>query len=182
MINEFSKRTLNFEVLTKEQMLECIDEIVDLSFQSFGNNSWSAEQYLTDLPFKWNLSSFVHDGQDLVGYVIFSSYLKKEEVIGHAHNIAINMKYRGMGLSQKLMTYSKDLCVKNRIGAITIEITKSLSAQHIIGVIEKLGYSRILNEDDLLDYLTTRNKAHLMQQYLDGSNSVYLNQIMLQEK
>ena len=166
--------SIKLEVLTRDKMLQHIDEIMNISKEAFSNKSWSKNQFLQELPDKWRLSSMIKYDNEVVGFRIESSYSLQGYKTAHMHYIAILEKYRGMGFSKKLHIFTKKICVNAEISQMTTETTEGVSHSQAHRTFEKIGYVQIRDKDLIIDYLKSKNKMDLLPQYLSGLSKIYI--------
>lgn len=168
------KNSITIEILTKDKMLQHINDIIHISNEAFSDKSWTKTQFLCDLPDKWRLSSMIKYENKVVGFRIESSYSLQGYKTAHMHYIAILEKYRGMGFSKKIHIFTKNLCVNEKISQMTTETTEGVSHSQTHRTFEKIGYVQIRDKDLIIDYLKAKNKIDLLLQYIEGISKIYI--------
>ena len=170
----YMNNSITIEILTKEKMLQYINQIMSISKDAFKDKSWSKAQFMYELPDKWRLSSMVKYENEVVGFRVDSSYSLRGYKTAHMHYIAILEKYRGMGFSKKIHIFTKYLCVNADISQMTTETTEGVSHSQANRTFEKIGYVRIRDKDLIIDYLKAKNKIDLLPQYIEGISKIYI--------
>ncbi|NLW22144.1 MAG: ribosomal protein S18-alanine N-acetyltransferase [Tissierellia bacterium] len=98
-----------------------LDRVMEIENKTF-NPPWSREAFLLEIT-KNLLAKYIVatvDG-DIAGYG--GIWLILDE--GHITNIAVDEKYRRMGVGSKILEGLIQLCIDRNIGAITLEVRKS---------------------------------------------------------
>ncbi|GMG95679.1 ribosomal protein S18-alanine N-acetyltransferase [Tepidimicrobium xylanilyticum] len=109
------------EISIREMREEDLDRVMEIEAETF-NPPWSREAFLLELT-KNILAKYIvvlADGE-IAGYG--GVWLIIDE--GHITNIAIDKKYRGLGLGKALLEGLIQICVDRNIRAITLEVRKS---------------------------------------------------------
>lgn len=109
------------DISIREMRESDLDRIMEIEKNTFFP-PWSREAFLLELT-KNLLAKYIValvDG-DIAGYG--GIWLIIDE--GHVTNIAVEEKYRGLGVGNKLLEGLIQLCIDRSIGAMTLEVRKS---------------------------------------------------------
>jgi ribosomal protein S18 acetylase RimI-like enzyme len=87
---------LMFEKLTKSRCVENLDDFIAVSCDV---SNWGEEQFLSDLPGKWDLSLSVWDDKP-IAYTILS---KKWSDRIHIHQFMVKAEYRSSGIGSLML-------------------------------------------------------------------------------
>lgn len=82
--------------------------------------TWSIENFLIDLPEKWERSLIVFEGQHPVAYAIIS---RKPHSI-HLHHLIVGRAHRGSGIGEKLLDAAVDQARLARL-PLTLKVHES---------------------------------------------------------
>ena len=97
--------TAYIKPLTKEKLKELLPAFLDIDAGTLGEQ-WIDENFLYDLPDKWQLSFFSsNDTHDVMGFIIASS---KTEAI-HIHRLAVDRHFQSKGIGQQLVEMVKEV-------------------------------------------------------------------------
>jgi ribosomal protein S18 acetylase RimI-like enzyme len=131
-------------LLTKEKLKEQLAVLLAVDAATPGQH-WTAENFLYDLPDKWELSFFsTSDGQEVSGFVIASS---KNETI-HIHRLAVGGNFQVRGIGKQLVEVVKSRALNRKVRSITLKVaTQNASA---ILFYHKLGF--FISKDEGVNY------------------------------
>ena len=92
---------LNFEVLTKNKLIEELDQLILLDKEAFESEAWDQSSFLYDLPGKFNYSILIYLNNQLIGYSINS--IKSEYC--HIHRFVVKNTFNNLGLGSKMIDF-----------------------------------------------------------------------------
>lgn len=161
--------------LTKENITQYMNDLVQISKMGFGERGWNEENFLLDLQGKWNLSFIAIIDKKIVGFRIATSYYYYGIETGHANYICINKDFRRIGLSLILDQHTKELCRKAGLSQITVETDEIRTPAHDLHL--KMGYTQITDPIKIKEYLKSKNKLYQLKIYLKNNARVYIEYI-----
>ena len=90
------------EVLQKEFLVDHIQEFIYIA-SDIPKESWVIENYIYELPEKWNLSLIIRDvkSQILTGFIITSD----KGTYYHIHKYAVHPDFRSSGIGYRLLQF-----------------------------------------------------------------------------
>lgn len=144
-------------VSVREMRESDIDRILEIERESF-SPPWSREAFLLEIT-KNILAKYIvaEINGNVVGYG--GIWLIIDE--GHITNIAVDEKYRGLGVGNRILEGLIQLCIDRNIKAITLEVRKSneiaKSLYKKYGFVEhgiRPGYYLDNNEDAIIMWKT----------------------------
>ncbi|MFA5577538.1 MAG: ribosomal protein S18-alanine N-acetyltransferase [Tissierellaceae bacterium] len=111
-----------------------LDRIMEIEEDSF-TSPWPKNSFLLEITSN-QLARYIVAELDglVVGYG--GIWLIIDE--GHITNIAVESKYRGLGLGKKLVEGLIDICIDRKIRAMTLEVRRSNTAAQ--GLYRKYGF------------------------------------------
>ncbi len=120
--------------LTKEKLKEQLAVLLAVDAATPGER-WTAENFLCDLPDKWELSFFsTNDAQEVSGFVVASS--KNESI--HIHRLAVGGNFQARGIGKQFVEAVKNKALDRKVRSITLKVaTQNASA---ILFYHKLGF------------------------------------------
>lgn len=146
-------RILNFEGNAAKYINELIR--LDRACLSTYSTVWTEDNFMLDLPQKGQLSKLAILEDNLIGYLICSSY--QDQRICHIHRLAVRSDYRRLGIAQRLCKTSFRECLKLGISKVTVETANTdIPAKNLY---TKLSL-RLLGGVELDDYISRRGKEH----------------------
>lgn len=108
---------LEFKKLTRDLVLAKLSDLAYIC-RDVPHENWEDNQYLIDLPGKWDLSIVSLSGDNLIGYIIAS---EKEFSVAHIHKFIVNPSYRGQGIGKKMLDEFIKISGKNNT-KITLKV------------------------------------------------------------
>ena len=127
---------------TKEILKKYIDAIIrDTS--DFEYNNWKEENFLLDLPDKWEFSIALFDGSSITGFSINS---RKSDVF-YMHFFYILKKYRKSKAGEGLLNACENKAAENKLQIVRLKCNKNNFAA--LNFYLKNGYA--INKTDLHD-------------------------------
>jgi len=124
-----------FENLTRERVLELMNPLVDVSRDV---SNWGPDEFLFELPDKYQLSFCVQD-RGVAGYVIMS---RKWIDRVHIHQFMVHPTRRGTGLGQQIL----EEAVKRAAGA-PLSLKVSIANKGAIKFYERNGFQNEKTEN-----------------------------------
>ena len=127
------------ERLTKELLISRLNEIIEISKEAIPGENWSEENYLYDLPRKWELSRVVIVDDKIVGYTIIS---EKESSL-HLHKIVVKKNSRGKGIGRMLLQNLEEIGEKSvtlKVGIENVDAKKFYASLNYLKICEGNGY------------------------------------------
>lgn len=115
---------------------EHLDEISELEKQCF-NRPWSKKSLESELSNKNAVFTVAKLNDKIVGYVGMYDILKE----GYINNIAVNKKFRNMGVGTELLNYLIRYANNNDLEFITLEVRES--NDNAIRLYKKLGFKKV---------------------------------------
>ncbi|HEY8363124.1 MAG TPA: ribosomal protein S18-alanine N-acetyltransferase [Tissierellaceae bacterium] len=109
------------DIIIRTMELKDLDRVMEIETESF-TTPWSRDSFLLEIT-KNRLAKYVVAEIDglVVGYG--GIWLIIDE--GHITNIAVDKRYRGLGIGKKIIEGLIDLCKNNGITSMTLEVRKS---------------------------------------------------------
>jgi ribosomal protein S18 acetylase RimI-like enzyme len=107
---------MTFRKLDKEYLDDHADEFLSL-IKGWKFSEWGKENFLYELPKKWDFSFAVFDGDNLAGFCIASNKIMDAYYI---HLIFIAPSQRGKNLGKKMIEHATDISKKAGISKIEL--------------------------------------------------------------
>ncbi len=138
---------------------EDLDAIYKIEIESM-ENAWSYNLIEKDLIHNIHSKYFVVEGSDgVVGFC--ATMLVIDEV--HITNIAVNLKYRGMGLGRRILEFAIDHYSGMNLKGITLEVNvKNVVA---IELYKSMGFEIVGKRSG---YYANNEDAYIMWKYIEG--------------
>ena len=115
-----------------------LEQVMAIEEEAYGEHHWSRESFCNEL--ENNLSvyfSAVDENNNLVGYL--GAWLIFEEA--HVTTIAVKSDFKKQGIADRLMVELIDICYKNMVKFITLEVR--VSNIPALGLYAKWGFSDV---------------------------------------
>lgn len=124
--------------LDKERILENIDRLIEIDSAIFDEEgTWTLDNFLMDLDYKWDYSLTVLIANQIVGFIVCS--VKDDNL--HIHRLAILPEYQMNKIGGRLLDCVCDLCVKYCLKYVTLQVKKfNINAQRFY---ERYGFEMI---------------------------------------
>lgn len=139
---------LIFKKLDKEDCKKLIPRLSKIGIDLEWEN-WVEDNYLMDLPCKWDLSFTCSLNDEIVGYVFLSKKLENQIYI---HRFIIDKNYRHKGIGKKILEQIQKEAIDN-INILSLRVNENnIEAQNFY---KKNGFSI----EDILDgdYVLSKN-------------------------
>lgn len=138
---------------------EDLDAIYKIEIESM-ENAWSYNLIEKDLIHNIHSKYFVVEGSDgVVGFC--ATMLVIDEV--HITNIAVDLKYRGMGLGRRILEFAIDHYSGMNLKGITLEVNvKNVVA---IELYKSMGFEIVGKRSG---YYANNEDAYIMWKYIEG--------------
>lgn len=109
------------EILIRKMGIEDLDRVMEIEEESF-TTPWSRDSFLLEIT-KNKLARYIVSEIDglVVGYG--GIWLIIDE--GHITNIAVDKKYRGLGVGKRIIEGLIQLCKDSGVTSVTLEVRKS---------------------------------------------------------
>jgi ribosomal-protein-alanine acetyltransferase len=130
--------------------------IFEIENQSFGNEAFNKRQfkYLAKSPTSHFVVAEIEN--QIGGYLILTT--RRNSKLLRIYSLATNPNFRGMGIGEKLMNYTKDFAAKQLFDTISLEVKESNSAA--ITLYQKMGF---VSTGKKMDYYGQGQHALVMQ-------------------
>jgi ribosomal-protein-alanine N-acetyltransferase len=123
--------------ITPESMTaEDLDEVLSIETVSFPT-PWSRQMFLDELAHRHSRLIVFRASRQIVGYMCFWQVLDE----AHLFNIAVADTKRGRGIGLKIMQYLDEICRRNGMNRIILEVARRNSAARAL--YKKAGFSSI---------------------------------------
>lgn len=118
--------------LTKAYIINNLIELMEIDSE-INQEAWTVDNFLCELPQKWDLSFVATFDKQLVGFVIVS---KKEKSI-HIHRLAVKARFQSRGIGATLIEHVSEEAKKQHL-KITLKVYRD--NQRAIAFYRKLGF------------------------------------------
>ncbi len=137
-------RNIVYEQITRGYLEANLERFfaIESNWTELGEEAWTEDNFLLELPLKWDLSFLCKDGdgESIIGYVI-GSCSKDDPSISQVNKIIVDNSYRGMGIGTKLMDLYTQACLKRGIKYSQLKaLTNNNKANTFY---DRLGYYQI---------------------------------------
>lgn len=109
---------MNIITLTRQTLLENIEELVEVDRVIKIDKNWRYENFLAELSGKWNNSYIALRENTIAGFIICSI---KDETTLHIHRLAIRREFQNMGIGTKLVTHVIN-STNSKINRLTLKV------------------------------------------------------------
>lgn len=89
--------------LNKELLVICINEFIEIDKNIPFEPTWTQDNFMVDLPGKWEYSFIAINGVRVVGFSIASVKKIDGKACGYLHRIAISLEFQNKGIGRRLM-------------------------------------------------------------------------------
>jgi hypothetical protein len=142
--------TIEIRPLNVDTLSGNIDAFLAIDQKVFGAGAWAAENFLADMPMKWDFSSFAVANDNIIGFLIASS-----PASGLAHLNRIAVSRQALGLGARLVEDLETRCVAHDQRAISLEFENQLG---VGGFYIRCGYADA-DEHERQAYLMMKGKS-----------------------
>ncbi|NOQ38622.1 GNAT family N-acetyltransferase [archaeon] len=157
--NESVEIDKSYELITRNCMLKTLDLFLALEsiWTDLGEKEWTEDNFLLDLPLKWNLSFMCKNRSDesIIGYIIASQKPGTQNgAISNVNKIIVDNAYRGNGVGKHLMELYTQACLEQ--GLKKSQLKALVDNKDANTFYKKLGYNiidTVKGTDDLTRYL-----------------------------
>ncbi len=156
---------MNFKI--REMTHSDIDSILKIEQLCYGAHHWSKESFQTELSNK--ISSYhciVDENDNCVGYMGIWKIMDE----AHVTNLSVHPDFQNKKLAHKLLLNAIDICYREKIKFITLEVRKSnLKAIHLYEKFgfKSLGYRKKYYQDNNEDALIMWSENIFDKKYKD---------------
>jgi len=131
---------MNIKKLNAEDLYCLIDSLQEIDNSTTVKvEEWNCDNFLHDLPEKWNLSRFLFLNDKLIGYLICS----KKENSFHIHRFVVSEKYQNKGAGSLLLNALIYSIPKGNL--LTLKVKKY--NKNAIQFYEKRNFKKFAEED-----------------------------------
>lgn len=130
-------KKISVETLT-EEFLKChYDNFLYLEREwvALGDRPWNQEKFLSELPDKWEMSSYASEGDKIVGYAIISSIPKNNQA--YLRKILVDRECIGKGVGSLLLNETIRKCTEKGIEKLIFKVRTN--AKSAIKLYEKFN-------------------------------------------
>jgi ribosomal-protein-alanine N-acetyltransferase len=121
--------------LNEEMVLENMGYLIEID-KTILDDPWAFDNFLMDLPHKWEFSLAVLENERIIGFLICS--VKESNI--HVHRIAVSPEHHGNKTGCALMNHLLADCYKSGIKGVTLKVQNfNIKAQKFY---EKLGFKK----------------------------------------
>ena len=133
---------MTFKQLTKKYLKEHIKDYLDL-ISNWNYVLWQEENFLHELPKKWDYSFAVYDEDKLAGFCIASNKIADAYYI---HLIFISAEARRKSLGKQMLEHAKAIAKKNGVKRIELRCPESNIVA--LGFYQQAGFKTIKKIQD----------------------------------
>ena len=150
-------------------------EYLSLDKDSFGSlDCWKWENFEFNLPDKAYLSFDLHISAELIGYIIGSSYHFNEQTYAHINRIAVKQHARSKGSATILIGEFLHQSNLMKCDSATLEFNALLKLDEFYS---KNGFVQMTDNEVIRDYVMSKQKEHLLEQYLKRDRKVFIRKL-----
>lgn len=150
---------VEIETLNKRSILKYMNALIDIDrniLQSYGNRfsseRWEAENFLLDLPGKWELSLVALTKEKVVGFCICSFYNDDK---CYAYRVVVAEDHKRKNIGKKMIFSLFEKCKAKKIKNIIVEV--NIENVPALQFYNKMGFE-IIESDELIRYLIKKGK------------------------
>ena len=142
-VNEKLENNIRIVKITRNYMIKNLDKFfaIESNWTDLGEKPWKKENFLLDLPLKWELSFAAEKGNSIIGYIIGSKY---DSEISRVNKIMVVSRYRRCGIGKQLMEKYFAACLKKGMKKSELKALVENDAANRFYV--RLGYQKIGKE------------------------------------
>ncbi len=118
--------------LKKNFLSERIDAFIEID-KVIGHELWGQENFLSEMPDKWDLSLVALFNDELIGYLIAS----RKELSIHIHRLAIDQQFQSAGVGKSMVS---KLVTKAKLWKLPISLKVHYENLHAIAFYQKIGF------------------------------------------
>jgi ribosomal protein S18 acetylase RimI-like enzyme len=124
--------------ITRDYMVENLSKLLQMesNWTEIDEKSWNENNFLLDLPYKWELSFAAEDGGEILGYLIGS----KSENTTRVNKIAVRREYRKNHVGTSLMRKFEVACLER--GLYDVEFKALVDNTPAHNFYTSLGYEK----------------------------------------
>ena len=108
------KNSIRVVKITKNYMIKNINKFlaIESNWIDIGEEPWRKENFLFELPLKWELSFAAEKDGLIIGYLIGSEYNKG---LSRVNKIVVDLQYHRCGIGKQLINQYFAVCLKKNI-------------------------------------------------------------------
>lgn len=110
-----------FKVISKVLVKERIADFLN-SIKGWNYSTWQAENFLYELPGKWDFSFAVYSGEELAAFCFASHKIAN---IYYIHLLFVSEMYRGFSLGNSMIKYAGMIAKKYQVAKIGLRCPES---------------------------------------------------------
>lgn len=131
---------IKFVRITKEYLSENLEDFlaIENNWTDLGEAAWSKDNFLLELPLKWNLSFAAEKKGIIVGYILGSML---EHNISRVNKIVVDYNHRKSGIGKKLIELYFEACIREKIKKLELKALIENEAANNFYV--KHGYQKV---------------------------------------
>ncbi len=161
--NESAGIDKSYEQITRSCMLKTLDLFLALEsiWTDLGEKEWTGDNFLLDLPLKWNLSFMCKNRSDasinesIIGYIIASQKPGTQNGdMSNVNKIIVDNAYRGQGIGKHLIALYEQASLEQ--GLKKSQLKALVDNKDANTFYKRLGYDiidTVNGTDDLIRYL-----------------------------
>lgn len=146
-------KSIPFVKISKEFLIENYNVFKELSKQ-IENDYWTLENYLYELPLKWELSEAYILNKQIAGFNIASH--KQDHF--YIHRIVVSKKYHNRGIGKALIFSLINKAKSNNIKSISLKV--AIHNTKAFNFYLKLGFKKV---DETQNYADPRISSYILQ-------------------
>jgi ribosomal protein S18 acetylase RimI-like enzyme len=112
---------MKFEIIKKDELHKNIKNYIHL-IEGWKYSNWKEENFMYELPAKWEFSFSVTIDEKLAAFCIASNKIKDAYYI---HLLFISKNLRGKSIGKEMINYAKGLAIKNKISKMELRCPES---------------------------------------------------------
>ena len=115
-----NQRAIDYKIipLTPNLLRTHIYTVLKLDNEIIAEN-WNEENFIMELPQKWNVSQIVLKSDIVIGFMIANS--QTDSI--HINRIVVDREFRGLGIGKELLNIAKNYAIKTQKKRVTIKVS-----------------------------------------------------------
>ena len=163
------------KINSKKKVQNHLIEFIEIDSLCFDSSNWSKDNFIMELPMKFNLSFMCSYENKVIGYIFGSSYTLENEQTCHINRIAILPNFRSLNIGSKLLTCFENNSRENGFKKISLEFDLVLNVQTFY---EKNSFKTVENQEKILCYLNAKSKVSMLELYTRKERKVMIKEIL----
>ena len=112
---------MTFRTLTKEELKRNMKSFMKI-IEGWKYSLWTEENFLYELPKKWDYSFAVYEKDELIGFCIASG---KIEAVYYIHLFFLSEKARGRSAGEAMIQHARQVAMRNGVSRIELRCPES---------------------------------------------------------